>query len=60
MTSKLHYSAALDPRDYLTRTAAAFGWTLKQLRHRLETRGLALKFLGLHDGELSILDEMLG
>lgn len=49
----------LDPRDYLTRTAAAFGWSLKQLRHRLETDGLALEFLGLHDEELAVLDEML-
>ncbi len=49
----------LDPRDYLTRTAAAFGWSLKQLRHRLETHGLALEFLGLHDEELAVLDEMV-
>ncbi len=52
MTPKLHYSVALDPRDYLTRTAAAFGWSLKQLCHRLETHDLALEFLGLHDEEM--------
>ncbi len=50
----------LDERDYLTRAAAAFGWTLKQLRHRLDTHDLALEFLGLHDEELAVLDEMLG
>lgn len=52
--------ATLERRDYLSRTAAAFGWSLKQLRQRLETHALALEFLGIHDEELALLDEMLG
>jgi hypothetical protein len=51
--------AALERRDYLTRAAAAFGWSLKQLRQRLETHDLALEFLSIHDEELAVLDEML-
>lgn len=49
----------LDPRDYLTRTAAAFGWSLKELRRQLDENYLPLEFLGLHDEELDVLDEML-
>ncbi len=49
----------LDKRDYLIRTAAALGWSLKELRHRLETRGLALEFLGTHDEELEVLKKLL-
>ena len=49
--------AHLDVRDYLTRTAAAFGWSLEQLRQKLDT--LALEFLGIHDEELEVLDALL-
>ncbi|MBN1919833.1 MAG: hypothetical protein JW892_01200 [Anaerolineae bacterium] len=51
--------ARLDRRDYLGRTAAAFGWTLKQLRQQLDKHYLPLEFLGIHDEELAVLDEML-
>ncbi len=49
----------LDPRDYLTRTAAAFGWSLKELRRQLDENYLQPEFLGLHDEELAVLDTML-
>ena len=49
----------LDTRDFLRRTATAFGWSLKQLRQQLNTNYLALEFLGIHDEELAILDTML-
>jgi hypothetical protein len=47
----------LDRRDYLTRTAAACGWSLGSLRRQLNENYLPLEFLLAHDEELEMLAE---
>lgn len=49
----------LPQHDFLVRTAAAFGWNLKQLRQNLNAHSLPLEFLGIYDEGLAELDAML-
>jgi hypothetical protein len=49
----------LDTRDFFTRTAQAFGWSLGKLYEQLKEYHLLLEFLSVYDEELEILESML-